>query len=189
MIVKSGKHVTAVMGRRLLVMGAFLFHVGAYSSLFTSHSASLHAQVQHGKASYYARKATGSRTANGERLHHDSMTCAHRSLPFGTLLRVTHIGNERSVVVRVNDRGPYIQGRIIDLSWGAAKELGMLAQGISNVQIEPAYSITIPLRPQPMRIALPLLKDERIELPDTLATIWQEDKLIIHPKKKKKKRK
>ena len=62
----------------------------------------------------------------------------------------------------------------------------MLGQGIANVMIEPAYSITIPLRPQPMRIAYPVLKDERIELPDTLATIWQEDKLIIHPKKRKK---
>ena len=98
---------------------------------------------QTGKASYYAKRWTGRKTANGERLHHDSLTCAHKKYPFGTLLRVTHLGNQRQVVVRVTDRGPYVRGRIIDLSWGAAKQLGMLAQGIARVTVEPVTSASL----------------------------------------------
>lgn len=94
------------------------------------------AQTQRGKASFYSKKWTGRRTASGERLHHDSLTCAHRTYPFGTLLRVTHQGNHKQVVVRVTDRGPYARGRIIDLSWGAARQLGMLSQGIAHVTVE-----------------------------------------------------
>jgi rare lipoprotein A len=69
--------------------------------------------VQKGKATFYSRKATGARTANGERLHHDSLTCAHRTYPFGTMLRVKNPANGKEVVVRVTDRGPFIKGRII----------------------------------------------------------------------------
>ena len=71
--------------------------------------------IQQGKATFYSKRATGSRTANGERLHHDSLTCAHRTYPFGTMLRVYNPANGRSVVVRVTDRGPFVRGRIIDL--------------------------------------------------------------------------
>jgi len=73
------------------------------------------------------------------------MTCAHRTQPFGTLLKVTHTENDRSVVVRVNDRGPYVRGRIIDLSWGAAKKLGILAQGLARVEVEPVNMIVLTL--------------------------------------------
>ena len=159
-----------------------------HSSLFTIHSSFLHAQVQTGLASFYSKKATGSRTANGERLHHDSMTCAHRVLPFGTLLKVTNMENGRSVIVRVNDRGPYVRRRIIDLSWGAANEIGMLAQGIARVTVEEAYRITIPFKAPPVKIELPKIEVMSVELPDTLRTIWQEDELIVHPKKKKRKK-
>ena len=69
--------------------------------------------VQEGKASFYSMKFTGRRTANGERLHHDSLTCAHRTYPFGTQLKVTNPANGKSVIVRVTDRGPYVKGRII----------------------------------------------------------------------------
>lgn len=101
-----------------------------------------------GKASYYAKRATGARTANGERLHHDSLTCAHKSYPFGTLLKVKNLSNGREVVVRVNDRGPHVRGRIIDLSYGAAKQLGMLAQGIGVVEIEEYFpEERIPMKP------------------------------------------
>ena len=72
------------------------------------------AQVQSGKASYYAKHFSGKRTASGERLHHDSLTCAHRTYPFGTMLKVTNPANGKSVIVRVTDRGPYVKGRIID---------------------------------------------------------------------------
>ena len=100
-----------------------------------------YAQQQSGIASYYAKSATGARTANGERLHHDSLTCAHRSQPFGARLKVTCPATDRSVIVRVNDRGPFVRGRIIDLSWGAARQLGILAMGLAKVTVEPAIPI------------------------------------------------
>lgn len=92
---------------------------------------------QRGIASYYSKRATGAMTASGEKLHHDSMTCAHRTHPFGTVLHVKNPANGREVVVRVTDRGPFGRGRIIDLSWGAAKELGILTQGIAQVEVRP----------------------------------------------------
>ena len=97
--------------------------------------------VQRGKASYYSKRWTGRRTANGERLHHDSMTCAHRTYPFGTLLRVTNLKNGLQVVVRVTDRGPFGRGRIVDLSWGAAKKLNMLGAGVVPCTVERVDSI------------------------------------------------
>ena len=98
---------------------------------------SLEAQTQRGTASYYSKRWTGRKTASGERLHHDSMTCAHLKHPFGTLLKVTlHSDPTKSVVVKVNDRGPYSRGRIIDLSWGAARDLGILSQGLAKVTVE-----------------------------------------------------
>ena len=99
------------------------------------------AQTQSGKASFYSKKFTGRKTANGERLHHDSLTCAHKTYPFGTLLKVTNPENGVHVIVRVTDRGPYVKGRIIDLSVRAAKELGIIAQGIP---FKPAENIDLP---------------------------------------------
>ena len=103
--------------------------------------------VQEGKASFYPMKFTGRRTANGERLHHDSLTCAHRTYPFGTQLKVTNPTNGKSVIVRVTDRGPYVRGRIIDLSVKAAKELGIIAQGIAPVVVELWDTTIIPFKP------------------------------------------
>ncbi len=77
---------------------------------------------QHGKASYYSKRATGARSASGQKIHHDSLTCAHRYYPFGTMLKVTNLRNDKSVIVKVIDRGPYGRGKIIDLSWAAAKK-------------------------------------------------------------------
>lgn len=105
----------------------------------------LQAQSQRGKATYYSRRATGSRTASGEPIHHDSLTCAHRRYPFGTLLRVTNLSNGRQVTVRVTDRGPFGRGRIIDLSYAAARELGLLARGVGMVEVE-AVGTQIPLK-------------------------------------------
>jgi rare lipoprotein A len=90
----------------------------------------LPAAAQCGKASWYALH---SRTASGERMNPAAMTAAHRSLPFGTHVRVTNKKNGRSVVVRVNDRGPFIRGRILDVSRGAAKALGFVARGHTSV--------------------------------------------------------
>lgn len=117
-----------------------LWYAVADSSLFT-----LHAQSQKGIASYYSKRWTGMTTANGERLHHDSLTCAHLTYPFGTYLKVTDLNTGRVVTVRVNDRGPYVRGRIIDLSWGAAKKLGILVQGLARVEVEPVNMIVLTL--------------------------------------------
>ncbi len=106
------------------------------------------AQTQRGTASFYSLKATGALTANGERLHHDSLTCAHKTLPFGTMLKVTNPANGQSVVVRVTDRGPYVKGRIIDLSLRAAKEIGIIAQGIAPVIVERYRPSIIPFKPE-----------------------------------------
>ena len=86
-----------------------------------------------GMASYYGSEA-GSRTASGQRMNSNALTCAHRSLPFGTKLRVTHGG--RSVVVTVNDRGPFIRGRVLDLSTGAARAIGLTSAGVGRVTAE-----------------------------------------------------
>ncbi|SEJ56758.1 septal ring lytic transglycosylase RlpA family protein [Paraburkholderia diazotrophica] len=91
---------------------------------------------QSGDASWYATKFQGRRTANGERYDHLSMTAAHRTLPFGSYVRVTLLATEKSVVVRINDRGPFVKGRIIDLSYAAAKALGLTHARSRRVQIE-----------------------------------------------------
>ena len=88
------------------------------------------AAAQCGKASWYA---LGSRTASGERMNPSAMTAAHRSLPFGTKVRVTNKRNGKSVVVRINDRGPFIRGRVLDVSKGAANELGFVNAGHAPV--------------------------------------------------------
>lgn len=89
-----------------------------------------------GKASYYASRHHGRRTASGERLNNNALTAAHRELPFGTQVRVTNLSNERSVVVRITDRGPHGRGRLIDLSQAAARQLGMLRAGVATVRVE-----------------------------------------------------
>ncbi|MEH2417094.1 septal ring lytic transglycosylase RlpA family protein [Nostoc sp.] len=89
-----------------------------------------------GMASYYGYDGSGNRTASGQRFNPEGMTAAHRSLPFGTKIRVTNTHNGRSVVVRINDRGPFIRGRILDLSAGAARILGMMGSGVAPVHIE-----------------------------------------------------
>jgi rare lipoprotein A len=91
---------------------------------------------ERGAASWYGRKFHGHLTANGERYDMYAMTAAHKSLPLPSFVRVTHLGNGKSVVVRVNDRGPFHKGRIIDLSYAAAARLGMLQTGTAQVEVE-----------------------------------------------------
>jgi len=88
-----------------------------------------------GMASYYGEAHAGNRTASGERFNPDEMTAAHRSLPFGTRLRVTDPSTGRSVIVRINDRGPFHKSRILDLSEAAARELGIVRRGRALVEI------------------------------------------------------
>ncbi len=89
-----------------------------------------------GKASWYGPGFHGRRTANGERFNQNAYTAAHRSLPFGTKVKVTNLHNGRSVTVRINDRGPFIRGRIIDLAAGAAKAIGLHSSGVAPVRIQ-----------------------------------------------------
>jgi rare lipoprotein A len=89
-----------------------------------------------GKASWYGPGFHGRRTANGERFNTWAYTAAHRSLPFGTKVRVTNLRNNQAVVVRINDRGPYVGGRVIDLSKAAAQAIGMVRSGTAPVRIE-----------------------------------------------------
>ncbi len=94
------------------------------------------AEVQLVKASYYADKFHGRKAANGSIYHRDSLTCAHKTLPFGTVLRVTNPKNQKSVLVTVTDRGPFIKGRTVDLSYAAAHKIGTIQAGVANVEIE-----------------------------------------------------
>lgn len=89
-----------------------------------------------GEASYYAHRFHGRRTASGERFNMNAMTAAHKTLPFGTKVRVTNPANRRSVVVRINDRGPFTNGRVIDVSHKAAQRLGIITAGHARVKLE-----------------------------------------------------
>ena len=86
-----------------------------------------------GLASFYTE---GTRTANGEKFNTYALTAAHPTLPFGTHLRVTNVATGRSVTVRVNDRGPYVPGRIVDVSYSAAESLGMVGRGVAKVKLD-----------------------------------------------------
>ena len=161
--------------RRIILTGALLCGAVANSSLFTLHSPLLNAQgVQTGKASFYAKKFTGRKTASGERLHHDSLTCAHKTYPFGTMLKVTNPANNQSVIVRVIDRGPYVKGRIIDLSVRAAREIGIISQGIAPVIVERFNPSIVPFKPDDI-IDLPELELSTNEGSDS-KPIWLEMK-------------
>ena len=130
---------------------------------------------QKGKASFYAHKFHGRKTASGERLHQDSLTCAHRTYPFGTKLKVYNPANGRSVVVRVTDRGPFVRGRIIDLSWRAAKELGIVSQGVATVFVQKHNDIIVPFMVEE-DIELPELDLETNEGSKGMTPFWQEMK-------------
>ncbi len=103
-----------------------------------------------GIASWYGKKFDGRQTANGEVYDMRAMTAAHRTLPFGTIVRVTNLENDRRVTLRINDRGPFIRGRIIDLSYGAAHRLNMVRAGLAMVRIDVLRS-PIAFEPMPMR--------------------------------------
>ena len=89
-----------------------------------------------GGASFYGAQHQGKRTASGERFDSQSLTAAHRQLPFGTRVQVTNLDNDRKVIVRINDRGPHTRGRLIDVSRAAAQQLGMLRSGTARVRVQ-----------------------------------------------------
>lgn len=104
-------------------------------ALFVS-TVALCSEVFQGKASYYGNEFEGRTTANGEIYTHNKFTCAHRTLPFGTKLKVTNLSNNKVVYVTVNDRGPFHASRIIDVSKSAAQQLGFVNAGTATVSVE-----------------------------------------------------
>lgn len=125
----------------LLLIFAFLLLLTSCPLLFAQ------GQMIKGNASYYADKFHGQRTASGEIYNKDSMTCAHLKYPFGTILKVRNPLNDRTVYVRVTDRGPYHKHRVIDLSRAAARELGIIQAGFSMVEITPFHTVESPYLP------------------------------------------
>lgn len=106
-------------------------------------------RVQRGVASFYHRSLHGNLTANGERYNHNAMTVAHKSLPFGTVLRVMDPRSDRRIMVRVNDRGPFVRGRVLDLSGEAARRLGIIGRGTARVDYEIVNPERLPSRQAP----------------------------------------
>lgn len=115
------------MKKSVLFLLGFAFTVG-FTSCFRKGS-------ETGMASFYADKYVGRKTSNGEKFKQNKLTAAHKTLPFGTKVKVTNLSNGQSVKVRINDRGPFIQGRIIDLSKKAAKKIDLVNAGVTKVTI------------------------------------------------------
>jgi len=105
------------------------------SAIPLADAADMETEIDGGMASYYGNELAGNRTASGERFDPGQLTAAHRSLPFGSLVRVTNTSNGDSVVVRINDRGPFSRGRVIDVSQAAAREIGMHRSGTARVKL------------------------------------------------------
>ena len=138
---------------------------------------------QRGKATFYTRKWDGRKTASGERLYNDSLVCAHKSHKFGTLLKVVNPANGKEVIVKVIDRGPYMKGRIIDLSIRAARELGILSQWVAMVEVSVYRKPTeVPYKPEDYELP-------EIELESTtgesIIPQWQ-DSVVVGSENKKK---
>jgi len=119
---------------KLIFILSFLSILAACSSQRVVTSADSE-RSQLGKASYYANKYHGRTTANGETFEQDAATAAHLDLPFGTKVKVTNLANNKSVIVRINDRGPYVRGRVIDLSLGMFKKIADPKVGVIDVSI------------------------------------------------------
>jgi rare lipoprotein A len=103
-----------------------------------------------GYASFYSKGLHGRRTTNGERYHSDSLTCAHKTYPFGTMLLVVNPKNNHYVVVKVTDRGPHTRNRMIDLSYKAASELGIVSAGVAKVEVSVFNADSYKLYPLPI---------------------------------------
>ena len=145
---------------KTLIVGFFLFTF--ISSTFA---------VKFGNASYYSSKLKGRHTTDGGKYHPDSLTCAHRSYPFGTILKVRNPKNDREVIVKVTDRGPYQRRLMIDLSYSAAKTLDIVRAGIARVEITildampPSYPLlfSLPVPQKGLEIGELIIK--RLQLP------------------------
>ena len=119
---------------KLLILVGMIILASCHHKLVPSKSAD-HNCKQTGQASYYADKFDGRKTANGEIFDQDKLTAAHKTLPFGTIVKVTNLTNNKTVIVRINDRGPFVAGRIIDLSKAAAKKIDLISAGVVKVTV------------------------------------------------------
>ena len=119
------------MKRLLGLLAVFSLLAGCASGLINPNG-----YDETGTASYYGAKHHGNKTASGEPFNQHALTAAHRQLPFGTQVKVTNLDNDKSVVVRINDRGPHTRGRLIDLSRKAAQQLGMISSGTARVRVQ-----------------------------------------------------
>jgi peptidoglycan lytic transglycosylase len=136
--VQSGSHRSASVVWRvgLVLLALLLVSASACSLVRPSGPTLATGRTEVGKASWYGKRHQGKQTASGERFDEFAMTAAHPTLPFGTRVRVTNLENRRSVIVRINDRGPFIDGRIIDLSLAAARALGIADEGVAPVRLQ-----------------------------------------------------
>ncbi len=123
-------------------------------ALFTSLLCVTHLLGQEvGNATFYGKRFEGRRTSDGSIYHRDSMTCAHRTYPFGTRLLVRNPRNGQEVIVKVTDRGPFGKRLMIDLSYRAAQTLGIVRMGVAQVEVTPYETLVVPYRPAPLRLA------------------------------------
>ncbi len=121
--------------KQLSILLFLLFILSACAGTSSHENNSYVATGERGKASYYARKYQDRLTASGERLDNNAMTAAHKTLPFGTRVRVTNINNNRTVEVVINDRGPFVRGRVIDLTRAAFTRIEDLRMGLADVEV------------------------------------------------------
>lgn len=144
-----------------------------FSILFLLATLNLAAQStkdEYGTATYYGNEFHGRKTASGEKYDKNKLTCAHRTLPFGTTVRVTRLDNKKSVDVRVTDRGPFIKGYIVDLSRAAAERIGMIAEGVVKVKLEVVgKEKSEALKPEARSTTTEKPTAERTTVPDTPA--------------------
>ena len=121
---------------RYTILTIYLIGISGCSILQTKPSVNWIGYTEKGKASFYANRHQNRKTASGEPYRNELQTAAHKELPFGSMVRVTNLDNGKSVIVKINDRGPFAKGRIIDLSRSAFQKIGNTSKGIIEVQIE-----------------------------------------------------
>jgi rare lipoprotein A len=114
----------------------FWMLLGILSMPVWAQASDMRVEIGTGTASYYGKELHGNRTASGERFDANALTAAHRSLPFGSRVAVTNLANGQEVIVRVNDRGPWSKSRIVDISYAAARQIGMDRSGTAKVRLE-----------------------------------------------------
>ena len=138
--------------------------------IFIISTTTLFADEEVGSASYYNNRFHGRKTASGECYYKHKYTCAHRYFPFGTLLKVTNPRNGKSVIVKVNDRGPFHHKRIVDLSYQAADDLGIIKHGVAQVRLEKIEGMPIKLPPIPFQLqtSLQMIHLDTLCIPERL---------------------